>query len=267
MTIEVLICTCGKGILDVPNVLSRKREDVSYLVSFQYASDADKNLIPDELKSRDDVRIYCFNNSGLSVNRNQALRMSKGDILLFADDDNCYTDGDFDRLLYTFRECPDKDIICFRSADYDGKLNRTYPTVSFSLEKMPRGYFVRSNEIAVRGNNKYPAFDEHYGLGSEYLAAGEDEIFIHDAIVHGLKVWFFPMTIVSSDSSTTGTKFNSLASVRRSKGAVLAALHGRTGAVLRVIKFALVHVKGMSRVQAFHDMMDGIAYARKIGRC
>jgi len=103
MTIEVLICTCGKGILDVPNVLSRKREDVSYLVSFQYASDADKNLIPDELKSRDDVRIYCFNNSGLSVNRNQALRMSKGDILLFADDDNCYTDGDFDRLH--FRRC------------------------------------------------------------------------------------------------------------------------------------------------------------------
>ena len=40
MTIDVLICTCGSGILKVSNVLTRSREDVRYIVSFQYDYEA-----------------------------------------------------------------------------------------------------------------------------------------------------------------------------------------------------------------------------------
>lgn len=266
MKIEVLICTIGSGIANVPNVLSSPRADVSYLVSFQYSSPADLNLIPDILKERKDVRVLDFANSGLSVNRNQALRHSNGDIILFADDDNRYTDKDFDRILYAFNERPDLDIICFKSEDYDGKLDRDFPKSSFSLETPPRGYFVRSCEIAVRRKADIPSFDINFGLGSPYLAAGEEEIFVFDAVRKGLRVWYFPMTIVRSARETTGKKFASFAAVRRSKGAVLTVRHGIPGAFLRVLKYSLLNVHGMSRIRAFRDMLDGIRYASRLDR-
>ena len=156
MTIDVLICTCGSGILKVSNVLTRSREDVRYIVSFQYDYEAELNLIPDDLLSRKDVDVVKSKSHGLSVNRNNALRSSKGDIILFADDDNRYTWGDFDRILYVFDERPDVDIVCFRSAGYDGALCRDFPKESFNLNRMPHGYYVRSCEIAMRRRNDYP---------------------------------------------------------------------------------------------------------------
>ena len=76
MTIDVLICTCGSGILKVSNVLTRSREDVRYIVSFQYDYEAELNLIPDDLLSRKDVDVVKSKSHGLSVNRNNALRSS-----------------------------------------------------------------------------------------------------------------------------------------------------------------------------------------------
>ncbi len=267
MTIDVLICTCGSGILKVSNVLTRSREDVRYIVSFQYDYEAELNLIPDDLLSRKDVDVVKSKSHGLSVNRNNALRSSKGDIILFADDDNRYTWGDFDRILYVFDERPDVDIVCFRSAGYDGVFCRDFPKESFNLNRMPHGYYVRSCEIAMRRRNDYPEFDEHFGLGSEYLACGEEEVFIHDALKQDFRIFYYPLTIVRTDSDTTGSQFNKLAAVRRSKGAVLAAIHGAAVAYLHVIKYAAFHVHGMSRLVALKDMCKGIAYAKKIGRC
>lgn len=267
MTIDVLICTCGSGILKVSDVMTKPRKDVRYVVSFQYQYDAELNLIPDDVKKRADVDIITLRGHGLSANRNIAVRRSHGEVMLFADDDNRYTWGDFDRILYVFNEQPDLDIACFRSSDYKGNLNREYPAASFNVEDCPSGYFVRSCEIAMRRRNDYPKFDEHFGLGSEYLACGEEEVFIHDAILLGFKIIYFPMTIVKTDTDTTGAQFNKLAAVRRSKGAVLAVIHGQTGAYFRILKYAACNVHGISKLVALQDMRKGIAYAKKINRC
>ena len=267
MTAEVLICTIGNGIVKTVDVLAEPRNDVKYLVSFQYTNDSDLNLVPDELKKRSDVSLFPVYGRGLSANRNHAMRHSVGDVILFADDDNRYTWEYFDRLLDAFRNNPNADAICFRSVSYKGCFQRNFPVCSFELNSPPKGYYVRSCEIAIRRNNDYPEFDTHFGLGSEYLACGEEEVFVHDLIKKGFTVIYCPITIVRTASSTTGSLFLDLASVRRSKGAVLSAIHGYWGALPRIIKYAFFNVKGMSRLRALSDMLCGVAYAKKIGRC
>lgn len=267
MTLDVLVSTFGRGVLRAAGVLTPPREDVMYTVSFQYEDEEDAALVPAALSEREDVKVVRLKGRGLSANRNSAVAASSGDIMVFADDDNLYTWDGFDRILRAFRETPDADIICFRSAGYDGKPVKSFPKKPFSLSRMPRGYYVSSVEIAARRESRLPLFDERFGLGAEYLASGEEDIFIHDALRRGLNVVYRPETIVRTDPASTGTKFNSLASVRRSKGAVLAALHGPGQACLRAAKFALCHVNGIPRLTAMKDMCEGIAYARKIGRC
>ena len=267
MTIEVLICTIGSGIIKTVDVLAEPRNDVKYLVSFQYTNKSDLNLVPDELRKRSDVSLFLVYGSGLSANRNNAIHHSVGDIILLADDDNRYNWDDFDGLLGAFHKNPQADVICFRSFSYKGCFQRNFPVCSFELNSTPKGYYVRSCEIALRHNNNYPEFDTHFGLGSEYLACGEEEVFVCDLIKNGFKVIYCPITIVRTASNTTGSLFLNLASVRRSKGAVLSAIHGYWEALPRILKYAIFNVKGMPRLKALYDMLCGAAYAKRIGRC
>lgn len=269
MTTEILICTCASGIRKIANVINTTRPDVRYLVSFQYHSEQELNIIPAELKIRDDVRLVTIKSGGLSANRNNAINASQGDILVFADDDNYYDTRFFERISQTFSENEEIDIACFRSADYEGRLCRAFPENAFDFRYIPRGYFVRTCEIVARRSSIIGKvrFDEHFGLGADYLACGEEEIFLNDAVKCGLKIKYFPLIIVQTDSNTTGTHFSTNAAVRRSKGAVLAAIHGECAATLRIIKYALFNVRGMSRVKAFKNMLEGVRYSKKIGRC
>lgn len=267
MTIEVLICTIGAGILKVAAVMAAPRDDVRYLVSYQYNNEEDIKLIPDSLREREDVRVLAVKGRGLSANRNHALRNAVGDILIFADDDNRYSWENFDALLTVAAAHPDVDAFCLRSQSYQGILHRNFPRESFNLRQSPRGYYVRSCELALRRNARCPEFDTCFGLGSKYLACGEEEIFIIDMVRTGFKACYYPVTLVSTDAGTTGSKFLTDAAVRRSKGAVLAAIHGQWGALLRIAKYAALNVNGMSRFVAFIDMLRGIRYAKKIGRC
>lgn len=267
MIIEVLICTIGRGIEKAAEVLTLPRNDVRYLISFQYSDSSELDYIPDKLKSREDVHVISVRGCGLSANRNNAMKHSTGDIIIFADDDNRYTWKDFDNIADAFENNAYADAICFRSATYDGNFSREFPSVSFELCSPPKGYYVRSCEIALRRNSKFPEFDTNFGLGSDVLACGEEEVFIHDLIKQGFKAIYCPVTIVCTAASTTGSFFFKKSSVRRSKGAVLAVIHGYWGALPRIMKYALFNVKGMSRLSALLDMYCGVVYAKKIGRC
>ncbi len=267
MTIEVLICTIGEGIKKTVNVLACARADVKYLISFQITRDSDLKLVPDVLNKRSDVSLFPVYGIGLSANRNHAISHSTGDVVVFADDDNRYTWEYFDTLLNIFGKNPQADVICFRSVLYDGRLQRKFPDFSFDVKFPPKGYYVRSCEIALRNNGNYPEFDTNFGLGSEYLACGEEEVYVHDLIKSGFKVIYCPVTAVGTASNTTGAMFLTSASVRRSKGAVLSAIHGCWGALPRLLKYAVFNVKGMSRLKALYDMLSGVVYAKKIGRC
>ena len=72
-TIDILICTLNKGIVRVGDILMPPREEIRYIVSFQYTDDRYLDLVPPILKERADVSFYTLNGQGLSCNRNNAL--------------------------------------------------------------------------------------------------------------------------------------------------------------------------------------------------
>lgn len=264
--LEIQICTINEGIRRVPDVLLAPRKDVRYLVSWQLTGTVNVEL-PEALKpeARPDVSVLQMEGRGLAANRNHALKHATGDIVLLSDDDTRYRGEYFDAVLRNFRRYPKADIICFRAIDRTGKLLKHYAEEPYIYAHRPRGTYFSSVEIAFRRKPDLPFFDERFGLGSKYLACGEEEVFLHDAYKHGHKIIFLPETIVETEPNTTGKRFRTLAAVRRSKGAVLCHIHGAAGATLRCLRYATL-LPGLTmeqRARFGRDMLSGVKYISK----
>jgi glycosyltransferase involved in cell wall biosynthesis len=259
MKLDILICTYGKGVWRVPSVLLPVRQDVRYVVSYQYDDEFQQSDIPCSLFERNDVEIYPIRGKGLAVNRNHALSQMKGDIALFADDDVRYTNRQIDCIFDIFSAHKELDIACFRAEGLDGSFLHHYAHEPFSYEQRPYGTFFSSCEIVVRNCTDLPRFDVRFGLESPFLACGEEEVFLHESYLKGLVIRFFPITIVRTPSATTGRRFACDKAVQRSKGAVLYVLHGFWGAMMRVVKYACCHVTE-HRSSVLVQMVRGIWY-------
>lgn len=270
MLLSVLICTLNEGIKDVAQILLPKRDDVNYIISFQYTEEYYLSLIPDLLSLRDDVAVHTLPGKGLSINRNNALMYATGDIALIADDDVRYKDEYFDTILKTFQEHTDVDIALFRAKSYDGKWLKKYPEYSYDYIDGPEDNYPCSLEIVFRKSvyDRGIRFDSRFGLGSDYLASGEEDIILEDALKAKLKVVYFPEVIVETDDNTTGLRFLLDERVQRSKGAVFFYCHGFSGALFRCIKESLYHAihSYANPFRLLKNMYDGIEYCRKTNK-
>lgn len=267
--IEVLICTVDEGIRRVPDVLSPTvRGDVRYLVSFQYTDKKWLEAVPEMLKRRADVKIVVLAGRGLSVNRNHAFDHSSGDIVLVADDDSHYRDRYFDAVQRTFASNMDVDIALFRGKSHEGHWLKRYPETACEWASAPRWTYASSWEMAVRRRAlaRGVRFNEHFGLGSEFLASGEEDVFLSDAVGAGLRVVYFPETVVETDGDTTGGHFLDNVRVQRSKGAVFCYRYGMFGAAFRCAKEAFGYFvrRGVNPLPLMRNMTDGIRYCRRI---
>ncbi|MBQ7156400.1 MAG: glycosyltransferase [Bacteroidaceae bacterium] len=260
MTLDVLICTIDSGIARVPLVLAPPTEGVHYVVSMQYTSPDSLNLIPDVLTSRADVTLTTIEGRGLSLNRNNALAHSTADIRVIADDDNRYTPDDFTSITNAYREHAEADIICFAAESYEGKPMKRYPSSVMSFQQAFRqGYYPTSMEMTMRRNVK-TLFDERFGLGSEHLCAGEEDVFMKDAQDQGYKAIFVPSVIVHSRFHTTGCDFLTSPLLQRTKGATFRHIFGTRNAVWRSIKEAAYHAVNnhANPFVILHNMIKGI---------
>lgn len=264
MTLEILICTIDEGIGKVRNLILPPVENVSYLISFQYTSEHFRAMLPVSMALRRDVKVCFLPGGGLSKNRNYALKNATGDILLISDDDVRYEQKYFERILNVFRKHPDVDIACFQAVDYFLQPMKDYHPSSFNYKDTPKGSYFSSCEIAMRRESTSSLrFDERFGLGSKYLASGEEEILLYQAFLSGLNIEYFPIVIVQTDRNTTGSSFFSNKRVRRSKGAVLFVMHGFWGALLRCLKFSFLCRKEANPFIVLWNMMEGILYIWK----
>lgn len=264
--IEVLICTIDERINNAARTINIQRPDVCYLISWQISSLGYPQRIPPIFAHRNDVRVSIVQGKGLSANRNNALQNAKGDILVISDDDCTYTNENFDTIIKAYDENPNVDIMAFQACDEFGKpLKSNYSTHGYTYEKRPFASSISSCEITMRRNGRIPQFDIRFGLGSEYLSCGEEEIFLHQAYFQGLKIQYSPYTIVKTKSGTTGDLFAIDPGVRRSKGAVLRFIHGYLGALLRSIKFSLIYSRfhPIRSYTIFKDLYSGIQYIGK----
>jgi len=264
MTLEILICTIDGKISGVGKMLLPPCEDVRYLVSWQQSDVKPNDAVPEELH-RSDVRVVTLHGKGLSRNRNNALKYASGDICLIADDDlQFYLDG-LREIIRKFSQNSMLDIatFCYSSKCFPKK----YPGYEFDLCKFPKGYYVSSIEIAFRRTSVQCRlwFDEHFGIGAPVLAAGEESVFMHDALCAGLNGRFFPIVIAKHDHPTTGERIATQKEVIMSNAAYLYVALRHDWLLPRAILMAWrVHKKGVPLRKALEWVADGIIYARKI---
>ena len=241
MKLDVLICTCDKGIERIPAMLLPPRDDVSYVVSMQYTDESWLQRVPGSLRDRKDVSLHFLPGRGLSRNRNNALAFADGDVALIADDDCRYRPSYFDTVLRIYTEHPEVDMAQLRIEPLDAAPVKPYAAYAHPYEKRPRGMYPTSPELtlrvaAVKGKL---FFNELFGLGSECLPCGEEDVFLHDAVQVGLSVWYFPYVVANVPGDSTGQRVYTDRRVMMAQGAVNYYVHG-WGAWPRMLKFAAV---------------------------
>lgn len=247
MTLQLLICTIDEGIQQLHDHLLPQRQDVSYLISWQYTGEMP--VIPSWIAERSDVEITLLNGQGLSRNRNHALNKATADILKICDDDERWNDADFDAILNAFQSHPNVDIIQFQARG----LKKAYPP-----------QYVSSVELAMRRESiKELQFDERFGLGSPFLNSGEEAIFIHEASKKGLNTIYLPICVCETEQQSTGQQKTNPMTLR-SKAAVWTYTHGVLYAYMRALRESLgialrLHTNPLDLFRHFHS---GIKYIR-----
>lgn len=269
MTLDILICSLNKGIVRVQDVLLPQRDDVRYIVSYQYTDERYLDLIPKALPQRSDVSLYKYNGQGLSANRNLALDKATADLVMYADDDARLLPETPDIVMKPFKEKADLDVAFFCASTYTGKPLKKYPSDEFDMLAMPAEYTISALEMVcrrkkVQGNIR---FDERFGLGTKFLTCGEEEVWLEDALRAKLKIRYFPVKIVETSTMLKKSLIYVDEGVQRSRGAITYYMYGNRAwwqclcFATRSAKMGYCHFMPMMR-----HLMEGIRFMKRTSR-
>ena len=213
MTVDILIATINTNINNVPSVLLKARADVSYIISIQEINNVAYE-IPDVLKQRKDVSIFFCKEKGLSMNRNNCIKHATSDICIIADDDVRYKDSYIDKIKNEFIKDDSLDVFAGKIKTNKGE--QEYKNYKQKVQKITFLNFknISSIEICFRRKSIITSdlvFDKNFGLGStKFSKGGEESIFIRDAILKEMKIFYYPFYIVNHPYESSGkiTDFN-----------------------------------------------------------
>ena len=143
------------------------------------------------------VKLISTADRGVGKKRNKGLMNATGNYLLFADQDIVYKDNYEALVKAAFKKYPKADMIVF-NLNY---INR-FTQVRKKDNKVKRIYFWNcmkygAPRIAVRRKSVEKtclSFSTLYG-GGAIFSAGEDSLFIRQALKKGLKIYAIPCTI------------------------------------------------------------------------
>ena len=150
------------------------------------------------------LRVYSFQERGLSRSRNHALDLARRDIMVIADDDLEYQPGFETSVRAAFAAAPGAAILTFQFLDSDtNELAKKYSVRGHAHHRFSVPALT-SMELAIR-RSLLPRvhFDERFGLGAQY-PSGEEAIFVADAMRAGAKAQYVPLVLCSHPGATTG---------------------------------------------------------------
>ena len=190
------------------------------------------------------IKIYCMNEKGVGLSRNNALLRADGDIVLFSDEDIVYNEGYAKAVLDAFEANPDIDMIFFnfdvaedRQTYHIEKKGRVrqyncgrYPTYSLALRR----------EVL---HKKGITFSLLFGGGAKY-SNGEDSLFIKQCIKSGMKALALPITL-GCEVPRPSTWFNGYTDkFFFDRGVLYRALYGKMAKPF-ALRFLFAHRKVM----------------------
>lgn len=227
MKLEVLVVTMGRSDLSLAEKMNIRQDAL-------IANQCGKWDFDEAQTQYGTVRMLSSDTVGVGTNRNLALALSQGDILLFADDDLVYYD-DLREVIRAFEELPQADVIAF-SLDQtkNGEIFRRYRHPvrrchTWNCLKFGGCVLAVRREAYLRANL---SFSRLFGGGCPY-SSGEDSLFILDCIRKGLKFYSHSYVLgrTGKDESSWFTGYNK--KYFYDKGALIAAAFPHTGFLMR----------------------------------
>ncbi|MCH5229372.1 MAG: glycosyltransferase [Muribaculaceae bacterium] len=218
--LDIAICTYKpQGMEKVASEVMPPSPGIRYVVSWQ---DHNNTPLPQSISSRNDVRVFRYDETGLSNNRNNAINHCESDIVLISDDDLQFHSEAIKKIAEIFKDRPEMDIAVFK---IKFPLTKKYPEKEQKLSlPLPKGYYASSVELAFRrsqiGNLR---FWPELGLGNSFYQAGEDELFLISAIKRGLNVRFIDLEIAIHPTMSTGDKVSP--GILRGQGFIMGILY------------------------------------------
>lgn len=189
LKIEFLISTLNRTNLDFLKsiFINLDIDDIDVLVINQ----CDKKYIDKakELKSTKRIKIISVQDRGLSKSRNLALANATGDICLIADDDIVYNPNIFETIRSDYQK-NSFDIITYSSEIGNQHLQKNLENSLIKPHNYRSLFSIMSIQISFlrkRIKEKGLCFDTQFGIGSQFVS-GEENIFIKDAMDHGLAI-------------------------------------------------------------------------------
>ncbi|WP_336128390.1 glycosyltransferase family 2 protein [Mesoflavibacter sp. CH_XMU1422-2] len=195
-----------------------------------------------ELTSKyDNIRVVNSYEKGLSKSRNLALKNTKADICLIADDDIKYVEN-FDNIIKNaFNTNKNFDVLTFMMSDFEGKLAKKY-----NLQKQ-HNYksLVKANSVTIAFKNHKVIetkikFDTNFGLGSIFEIA-EEFIWLRSLYKANLKIGFIPKVIVQHPYESSG-RFGGSDRVIAARAALFYK-YSKRFAYLKLIRYLILMLK------------------------
>jgi len=199
-TIEVLIAAINQKDAELYYKLGLKTDAI-------IANQTDSYWYKEYNIDGNTVKVISTNGRGVGKNRNIALLNASADICVIGDDDLIYAPDYPEMIIRAFEELPDADIIVFHIVNLKTPNNR----IITKVKRVSLFNFVRygASRIAFKRESLLKAniwFSLLYGGGAKY-SAGEDTLFLREALKKGLKIYTYPKKIADAIQETS-TWFN-----------------------------------------------------------
>lgn len=258
---EVLVCTCNEGIVTVPNILMKPQSDIKYLISHQVFPETELSdqarTACKALKERKDVRVSTIRSVGLSKNRNNALKHSRGDFLLVADDDIQLVPEAPAKIIALLNTNQNIDCCTCRIRTPSGAMYKTYKGAG-TLHNKISVLGVSSIEVVIRRSAIKRAgllFDERFGLGAIYPIS-EEAILLGDMIRHNINILRSDIVIAVHDKNGSGQVFGT-ESACRARGALFRRSFGWLGYPLLLFQSIKRYPKYKGTMSIMHYIATG----------
>ncbi len=253
MKIQVLVATMHQkdyGLLSKMNIQS----------DAIIANQCDRNEIEEFMFMENKIKYLSFAERGVGLNRNNALMRADADVCLLADDDMIYI-NDYPSIVERyFNDNPDADVIIFNLIENPQKRYITKKTTRIRFYNFMKFGAAR---IAFRKNSVTKhgiCFNLHFGGGAEY-SAGEDTLFLHSCLKHGLKIISVPCFIAELTDTRDSTWFRGYTKKYfHDKGALFACISKRWSKILCLqfcIRYKKFFEKDITLKEAFKIMIEG----------
>ena len=256
LTIDVLISTINRRILNIKPLPILK--GVHYVLCHQITEPMEVQ-IPQSL-NRHDIDIISCKEHGLSLSRNTCIKHSTADICLISDDDIEYTKNFDKKIRDAFSLFCNADIITFMTLNKNtGNPIKKYPLQSFQITTKkgmrlcsPISIGIAFRRKSIQENHLF--FNELFGLGALF-PAGEEQVFINEALEKKMGVFFFPEFIASHPEETTGTRRYESKDIIKAIGAFYCNVYSRPLSWLLCLRNATTYHENYKQNFSFFEYL------------